>query len=175
MQEYRFCFTLDTEPDNLWAGAKTLEFEHFNRLLGFHERLVDAGARPTYLTTSEVVKSKLGRRAMNSVLEVGPCEIGAHFHTWTRDWPFLSAGNSEFMRGAQAHQLGQKIEEGMLRLTCRSLNANLSVRPKSYRGGAWSLGKLTPISLENCEIEVELDGYAGAILEGPTGRANGRS
>jgi len=155
MQEYRFCFTLDTEPDNLWAGAKKLGFEHFLRLPDFHRRLVDAGARPTYLTTSEVVEAERGRRAMDCVLEAGQCEVGAHFHTWTRAWPFLGSDHSEFPRGTQAHQLGQRIEEAMLRLTCESLHASFGIYPKSYRGGCWSLGKSTLISLENCGIEVD--------------------
>ena len=31
MDDFRFCFTLDTEPDDLWANRPVLSFEHFRR------------------------------------------------------------------------------------------------------------------------------------------------
>ena len=47
--EYRFCFTLDTEPDDLWARRPALSFEQFNVLPGFQDLIVESGGRPTYL------------------------------------------------------------------------------------------------------------------------------
>ena len=85
---FRFCFTLDTEPDNLWANRPTLGFEHFDRLAGFHRDLTDRGARPSYLTTSEVAEDPAASRVLSAILETGQAELGAHFHSWTRSWPF---------------------------------------------------------------------------------------
>src|SRR6202035_5849383 len=86
--EFLFCFTVDTEPDNLWANRPVLSFEHFRRLPEFHQSICGAGARPTYLTTSEVAESVEARKALEACRDHYPCEIGAHYHTWTREWPF---------------------------------------------------------------------------------------
>jgi hypothetical protein len=155
---YRFCFTLDTEPDDLWSDRRPLTFEHCKRLPEFHRQLLEAGARPTYLTTSEVVEAKVGRQALEAILQEGACEIGAHFHAWTRDWPFeipdLRLPDGGRLH-AMAHHLGQVTEERMLAFTCRALREALGVEPRSYRGGKWSLGPDTPRSLAHCGISVD--------------------
>lgn len=152
---YRFCFTLDTEPDNLWANAPTLSFDHFAWLEDFHAELVRRGARPTYLTTSEVVEDLPSARVMGRILETGAAEIGAHFHTWTRTWPFPvpDLGNSPIH--ACAHRLGQPLEERMLRYTCEAIRDAMGVDPVSYRGGRWSLDGPSVRSLVNCGIQID--------------------
>ncbi len=156
--EYMFCFTLDTEPDDLWRDPWPNTFNHFDMLPDFHDQLVEAGARPTYLTTSEVAESTQGRRAMTRLLESGHCEIGAHFHTWTRQWPFEVPDFSRPYKPrfhAMAHQLGQEIEERMLAYTCRILRDAFDVAPRSYRGGRFSFNTDTIRSLINCGIDVD--------------------
>ena len=183
MNDFRFCFTLDTEPDDLWACNNKCSFDSFTRLPAFHRKLVQAGARPTYLTTSEVVESEDSKRAMSEILDFGFCEIGAHFHTWTRTWPFdtpdlRTKGETKLL--AMAHQLGQEIEEKMLAYTCESLKTNLGVIPRSYRGGRWSFGPMTPLSLIRCGIRVDSTITPGlnwqdkqhAWLDGPDFRDN---
>ncbi len=156
--EFLFCFTLDTEPDDLWRDPRPNSFDHFKLLPDFHRQLVKAGARPTYLTTSEVAESAQGRRAMIKVLESGHCEIGAHFHAWTREWPFETPDLSRVGRPpfhAMAHQLGQEIEERMLSFTCKVLRDELGVTARSFRGGRFSLNPDTVRSLLNSGIEVD--------------------
>lgn len=150
-----FCFTLDTEPDDLWANRPTLHFDHFTRLLDFHRQLAERGARPTYLTTSEVVEHRPAARVMEQVLETGQAEIGAHFHSWTRAWPFPVPDLGSPPIHACAHQLGQVVEEQMLDLTCKSLWRHLGVRPVSYRGGRWSFSEASIRSLRNCGIRID--------------------
>lgn len=152
---FRFCFTVDTEPDNLWENQATYSFDSFRRLPAFHRLLIEAGSRPTYLTTSEVVESDLGRAAIENCLSVGGCEIGAHFHTWTREWPFdvPNIGKAPVM--AMAHILGRGVEERMLSYTCESIYKTLGIEPKSYRGGRWSFGPESPRILARCGITVD--------------------
>ena len=152
---FRFCFTLDTEPDDMWQTPSTYTFEHFKRLGDFHKRLCDAGACPTYLTTSEIAEDESARQAVHSVAQMGNCEIGAHFHTWTRSWPFETPDLKNPHLPAMAHQLGQQTEERMLRYTCESLEEAFGVHPTSYRGGQWSFGDQSPQSLVNCGIAVD--------------------
>jgi hypothetical protein len=154
-QEFLFCFTLDTEPDNLWANRPELSFEHFHRLKEFHEMICRAGARPTYLTTSEVAESDLARKALEDCRDRYPCEIGAHFHTWTRDWPFPVPDLHTPRIHAMAHQLGQPVEQAMLSYTCEALHRTFGIEPRSYRGGRWSLGPESERSLHNCGIDVD--------------------
>ena len=154
-QEFLFCFTVDTEPDNLWANRSVLTFEHFRDLPGFHERICDAGAAPTYLTTSEVAESLEGQRSLDRCRERHVCEIGAHFHTWTREWPFPVPDLGNPRLHAMAHRLGQKIEQAMLSFTCDALHRAFNIEPRSYRGGRWSLGPDSEQSLRNCGISVD--------------------
>lgn len=154
---FQFSFTLDTEPDDLWANRPELTFEHFRRLPEFHRKMRAAGAKPVYLTTSEVAQDPGARAVLRQFLDEGGCEIGAHFHSWTREWPFpvpdLSWRGSRLH--AMAHQLGQGVEEAMLDYTCGELASAFGVRPASYRGGRWSLSRDTITSLRNCGIEVD--------------------
>jgi hypothetical protein len=51
--------------------------------------------------------------------------------------------------------LGQGVEEKMLAETCRAIRKSFGIDPKSFRGGRWSFGLNTPVSLSNCGIEVD--------------------
>ena len=156
-----------------------LTFEHFDALPHFHRRMLQAGARPTYLTTSEVVEAPVGRRAMEQCLAEGGCEVGAHFHTWTRKWPFEVPELGQPPLHAMAHKLGQSTEERMLDYTCRALRRTLDVGEiRSHRGGKWSLGPLSVRSLVNCGIEVDSTVTPGMawrsrqpLLDGPDYRS----
>ncbi len=150
-----FCFTLDTEPDDLWANQPTLSFAHFDRLAGFHRELTDRGARPTYLTTSEVAEHRPSARVLGRILDTGRAEVGAHLHTWTRRWPFPVPDLGAPPVHANAHHLGQAVEEQMLDYTCTALERELGVRPVSHRGGRWSLNGPSVRSLRNCGIRVD--------------------
>jgi hypothetical protein len=150
-----FCFTLDTEPDDLWADRPALSFEHFVRLFDFHRELTQRGARPTYLTTSEVAEHRPSAHVMEKILDTGMAEVGAHFHTWTRRWPFAAPDLGCPRVHACAHQLGQPVEEAMLEFTCASLEQYLGVRAVSYRGGRWSFNEGSIRSLRNCGIRVD--------------------
>jgi hypothetical protein len=149
------CFTVDTEPDNLWGDSAAITFDHFSRLFEFHRALSNRGARPTYLTTSEVVEHIGARQVMERILATGPAEVGTHFHTWTRKWPFPVADLGNPPLHAMAHQLGQETEERMLAYTCDSIRRNLGVLPVSYRGGRWSLNGSSVKSLHNCGILID--------------------
>jgi hypothetical protein len=182
MDRFFFCFTLDTEPDNLWEPFTGLSLTHFARLFDFHRALAERGARPVYLTTSEVAECPESARAMERILATGQAELGAHFHTWTRAWPFDVPPLGVPPLPAMAHQLGQPLEEKMLQYTCDSLEKNLGVRPKSYRGGRWSLNDGSVRSLRNAGILVDTTVTPGRAwgdpqhpyLEGPDFRESPR-
>ena len=150
-----FCFTLDTEPDNLWANLPTQSYEHFSRLYRFHCDLTARGARPTYLTTSEVVERREALHVMRRIREADNSEIGAHFHSWTRSWPFDVPDLGNPPVHANAHRLGQVLEEQMLDYTCRAIESAVGVRPVSYRGGRWSLSGNSIKSMVSCGIRID--------------------
>jgi hypothetical protein len=174
-----FCFTLDTEPDNLWEPFTGVRFEHFARLCDFHRTLVDHGAKPVYLTTSEVAEDPGAARVLDRILATGRAELGAHFHTWTRPWPFEVPPLGSPPLHAMAHRLGQPVEERMLRFTCSALEKCFGVRPVSYRGGRWSFGPDTTRSLRNAGIHIDSTITPGMtwqddrhpLLDGPDYRA----
>lgn len=155
MSKFYFCFTLDTEPDNLWANEPIQKFEHVSRLPAFHRELIARGARPTYLTTSEIVEDPASARILERLLHTGSAEIGAHFHSWTRKWPFSLPDLGDPPLHANAHQLGQEYEEQMLEFTCGAIESRLGFRPRSFRGGRWSLAGSSVRSLARCGILVD--------------------
>ena len=179
---FQFCFTLDTEPDDLWANRPGLTFEHFRRLSAFHQRLTSAGARPVYLTTSEVAQCHEAAAVLRRCLERGDCELGAHFHSWTRQWPFAMPELGKPPVHAMAHQLGQTLEEAMLSYTCGELSRAFGVTPQSYRGGRWSLSADSVRSLRNCGITVDTTVTPGIswrdtrdrLVDGPDYRRSSR-
>jgi hypothetical protein len=161
-----FCFTIDTEPDNLWE-LNHLEFEQVRYLKAFHQRISNAGARPTYLTTSEMAEHNETRRILTKIFEQGNSELGVHFHTWTRTWSFPIPDLGTPPIHANAHQFGQEIEEQMLRYTCDALYKAFGTRPISYRGGRWSLNGNSLKSLRNCGIEIDTTTTPGLTWESP--------
>ena len=150
-----FCFTLDTEPDDLWDQQGPPTFEHFKALPEFHRLLTSAGARPTYLTTSEVVEDGQGLRAIQRCLDMGNCEIGAHFHSWTRAWPFPVPDLGNPPLHALAHQLGAETEGRMLAYTCEAIQRAVGAAPLSHRGGKYSLSSDSVANLQACGITVD--------------------
>jgi len=155
MTKFFFCMTVDTEPDDLWRNTGKQTFRHFDQLLSFHENLAARGARPTYLTTSEVVENQSSRKVMERIVNTGTAKIGAHFHSWTRSWPFQLPDLGTPPVHANAHQLGQSYEEQMLDYTCRATKRTLGIQPTSFRGGRWSLNGQSVKSLTNCGINVD--------------------
>jgi hypothetical protein len=180
--KFYFCFTLDTEPDNLWEPFSGLRFEHFVRLYDFHQVLTACGAKPVYLTTSEVAESPEAARVLARILATGRAELGAHFHTWTRKWPFEVPPLGVPPLQAMAHQLGQPLEERMLRFTCDTLRRVFGVQPRSYRGGRWSFNQDTVRSLLNTGIVIDSTVTPGRtwqdashpLLDGPDFRESPR-
>lgn len=179
---FYFCLTLDTEPDDLWSAGSRVTFDHFAHLYEFHKAVTDRGARPTYLTTSEVAESHESARVMDRILSSGKAELGAHFHSWTRNWPFELPPLGTPPLHAMAHRLGQPLEEKMLQYTCSSLEKAFSIRPQSYRGGRWSLNQESIRSLVNCGIRVDTTVTPGRtwedarhpLLSGPDFREHAR-
>lgn len=153
--KYGFCFTLDTEPDNLWQVGGPIEFQHVERLRGFHDALVESGARPTYLTTSEFAEHATAQRVMQSIMNQGNAEIGVHFHTWTRPWPFEVPDLGNPLQPALAYRLGSEIEEKMLQYTCKTIKKFWEIEPRSFRGGRWSLSGQSLRALRNCGIKID--------------------
>jgi hypothetical protein len=150
-----FCFTVDTEPDDLWNAGAGVSFEHFSRLAEFHRRITRVGARPTYLTTSEVVEDAAALKALRDCQDIAHCEIGAHFHTWTRQWPFPVPDLGTPPVQALAHQLGADVEQRMLMYTCEAIEKAVGEPPRSYRGGRFSLSADSVAGLVGCGIQVD--------------------
>ena len=149
-----FCFTFDTEPDDLWRCTE-VSLENIRCLPEFHSHLMDVGARPTYLTTSEVAEDPEAATYMRAILGTGAAEIGAHFHTWTRTWPFDVPALGSPPLHAMSHQLDEPVERAMLEYTIEAIRTRLGITPYSYRGGRWSLGASTVRSLIATGIRVD--------------------
>ena len=142
----KFCFTLDTEPDDLWQYRSENRFEHFSRLPRFHDLIAGRGARLTYLTTSEVAEDRTARQVMSKILDTRSAELGAHFHTWTRVWPFRTSELRNPPVQACFHHLGQKLEEQMLEVPVGAALSPIWPRSPATASATGSAGARTESS-----------------------------
>jgi hypothetical protein len=92
---------------------------------------------------------------MSAILAMGSVEIGAHFHSWTRKWPFPVPDLGNPPLHASVQHLGQEVEERMLEYTCSAIASSFGTRPVCYRGGRWSLTGASLRSLRNCGIKTD--------------------
>lgn len=130
--------TIDTEEDN-WGDFARPSFSVDN--LGGLPRLQDLfmrhGVRPTYLITYPVATSVAGIEMLGSWREKGLCEIGTHPHPWNTP-PFeeeRTAINSYICN------LPSLLQYKKIKTLTETIEANLGVRPTSYRSGRWGFNE----------------------------------
>jgi hypothetical protein len=128
---------IDTEADDQWseAGRARLSVKNALRLPALQGLFDSLGVRPTYLVSHEMAASDESRGVLRDLLATGRCEIGAHLHPWSTP----SSRESNPTAHTFPHQLPDAALEAQLRELTERIEADLGVRPSTYRAGRWGV------------------------------------
>jgi len=129
--------SIDTEEDD-WGsyarrGATTANIAHLPMAQELFER---HGARPTYLVDSPPLADPAAVRVLGELAELKGVEIGAHVHPWNTP-PFRDEEIEESMMWT----LPLDSNRAKVREIAERIEAELGVRPTSFRTGKWSFGE----------------------------------
>ncbi len=144
---------IDTEADNQWSESarRTLEVKNAERLPGLQALLERHGVRPTYLVTHEMATTESSAAILRDLGRARRCEIGAHLHPWSS--PPLSS------QPDAGHPFPSQLDTPLLTRQLRELTevieANLGVRPTTYRAGRWGLDERALPLLEELGFTVD--------------------
>jgi hypothetical protein len=135
-------FSVDTEPDNLWAGRRRAhQFTHDNiaaGIAGAAPLLKELGVKPVFLVSHSVAHSAASVDMLATVAKTLPCEIGSHFHPCDTP-PF--AGKDTVSTDNILKLSDDQLEEKFSNLH-KSITAAFG-EPKSFRAGAWTIDTRT--------------------------------
>lgn len=124
---------IDTEGDDQWSarGRERIEVRNAERLPDL-QRLFEAhGARPTYVVTWEMATRPESRAILRDLARGGRCEVGAHLHPWSSP-PFRP---EDLANHTYPHNLPLPLLERQLTELTQAIEAELGVRPTTYRAG----------------------------------------
>lgn len=144
---------IDTEGDNQWdARAREHQtFENIYALPGLHALFARHGVRPTYVITYPVAMDCRSAGVLRALVDGGDCEIGAHHHAW--ETPPCTP--EDVRRHAYASQLPLKQFETQVTSLTDAIEANIGVRPVSYRSGRFGFSAAHVAALEKHGYRVE--------------------
>jgi len=149
-----FLITVDTEADDEWSRPPQPTYEGVAALRRLQELCEENGARPTYLVTYDVAADPASRDTLLALQATGRCEIGAHLHAW-RTPPFLHALDQLHDKHPYLHEYPPELRRAKLEQITSHLERCLGMRPRSYRGGRWSLDKVTVAHLKRLGYVVD--------------------
>jgi hypothetical protein len=144
---------IDTEGDNQWdARAREHQtFENIYALPALHALFARHGVRPTYVITYPVAMDCRSGGVLRALGDGGDCEIGAHHHAW--ETPPCTP--EDVRRHAYASQLPLKQFEAQVASLTDAIDANIGVRPVSYRSGRFGFSAAHVAALEKHGYRVE--------------------
>jgi hypothetical protein len=143
---------VDTEADDQWsaAGRRALSVRNAERLPGLQALFESFGVRPSYLVTHEMACQEPARSILRELARSGRCELGAHLHPWSSP-PYREAD----LAGTYPHQLPTELLERQLRELTEAIEAQLGVRPVSYRAGRHGFDGRSLLILERLGYAVD--------------------
>jgi hypothetical protein len=163
-------FSVDTEPDNLWAGRRHGHvFTHDNiaaGIAGTTPLLKDLGVKPVFFLSHSVAFSAASADILASVAATLPCEIGSHFHPC--DTPPFSAGEKVSTDNIL------KLSDAQLEEKFSNLHKSITARfgeIRSFRAGAWTIDARTVSLLKShgyrCDSSIT-PGISWALIGRPS-------
>ena len=151
MPEVSVTVAIDTEEDN-WgsfveSGATCQNIEHLSEL---HPLMARWGARPTYLVNRPPLMSAATVEVLGALASLPGVEIGGHCHPWNTP-PSTGRGVDRSMMCA----LPLEANRGMVAEITKRIEAELGVRPRSFRAGRWAFGPTVSHALADEEYLVD--------------------
>jgi hypothetical protein len=127
--------TVDTEADNQWVNYDETSFVNIEFLPPFQTLCEKYGFPPTYLVTYRVANNPLAIEILSRWQADGRAEIGAHLHPWAN--PPIQDENAVEMQHVYPSELADEWLKNKLVGLTETIQANLKIRPTSYRAGRW--------------------------------------
>jgi len=146
---------VDTEENFDWNAAYSSSstavhgMRQIERLQATFDRF---GIKPIYLIDYAVASQPEGYGLLADIARSGRCEIGAHLHPWVN--PPVS--EEVCVRNTYPCNLAPELEARKLRELTAAIEANLGVRPVSYKAGRYGIGAATPGILREQGYHIDL-------------------
>jgi len=124
---------IDTEADDQWSarGRQASSVRNVERLPALQALFERHGVRPTYVVTWEMATRPESAAVLRALAASGRCEIGSHLHPWSSP-PFRP---EDLEQHTYPHNLPSELLERQLSELTAAIEANLAVRPTTYRAG----------------------------------------
>ena len=146
---------VDTEENFDWNAAysPTSTAVHGMQRIGRLQAIFDKYAiKPIYMIDYAVASQPEGYGALAQIVASGRCEIGAHLHPWVNP----PVAEEICARNSYPFNLPRALEAEKLGNLTRTIEANLGVRPISYKAGRYGIGAATPDILIEQGYKVDL-------------------
>jgi hypothetical protein len=146
---------VDTEEDFDWSApysSEATEVHGMERIATLQALFDRYGVRPVYMIDYAIAGQRQAYEPLLDIVTSGRCEIGAHLHPWIN--PPIT--EEICTRNSYPFNLPHGLEEEKLRILSRTIEANLGVRPRSYKAGRYGIGAATPGILTDQGFVVDL-------------------
>jgi hypothetical protein len=146
---------VDTEENFDWNAAYSASSTavHGMQRIGTLQATFDRfGIQPIYMIDYAIASQPEGYGPLVDIAATGRCEIGAHLHPWVN--PPIS--EEICSRNSYPFNLPPALEAEKLRTLTATIEANLGVRPISYKAGRYGIGAATPGILIDQGYKVDL-------------------
>lgn len=144
-------FSVDTEEDN-WAPTRDhITVENIRELPHLHAFLRRLGLRTTYFVDYPVAATRWSAEILRSLYNEGGAEIGAHLHPWNT--PPLKGGFRQ--RNTMLKNLPFGLQHAKIERLRNTIEAELQVRPRSFRAGRMGFGSETAAALIRAGFAVD--------------------
>jgi hypothetical protein len=146
---------VDTEENFDWnaayssASTSVHGMRQIDRLQATFDRF---GLKPIYMIDYAVASQRDGYGPLADIARTGRCEIGAHLHPWVN--PPIT--EEICVRNTYPRNLPPALEAEKLRVLTAAIEANLGVRPISYKAGRYGIGSATPAILRDQGYKIDL-------------------
>jgi hypothetical protein len=146
---------VDTEENFDWnapyssSSTAVHGMRQIERLQSVFDRF---GIRPIYMIDYAVASQPDGYGHLAEIARSGRCEIGAHLHPWVNP-PVVE---EICVRNTYPRNLPPELEARKLRELTAAIEANLGIRPISYKAGRYGIGAATPDILRDQGYRIDL-------------------
>jgi len=143
----RYLVFCDTEEEFDWSGPRGRDLTStraMHAMPAFHRRLLDHGARPTYLIDFPIASDPASVDILGGFVAAGEASIGAQLHPWVNP-PYDEALTNE---NSFVGNLPIEVERTKLEVLTRRIALAFGEAPRIYRAGRYGVGPNTAALLE---------------------------
>lgn len=154
----RLFVVVDTEEEFDWghpfsrSNTSVQAMRHLGRA---HKICAAFGLRPTYVIDYPVAAQPEAYEVVADWLRSGECVVGAHLHPWVTP-PFEEAVNG---RNSFVCNIAPALQEAKIGALVDVIQANLAVRPRTFKAGRYGIGRtaLQVLAARGFEVDASIN------------------